>query len=202
MPTYPSDIAFTPAVKTIQEQKGSRKGYAHMEQSRGWQTKITPDLAEFISDQDMFYLGTASAAAQPYIQHRGGPPGFLKILDDQTLAFADFAGNKQYLTLGNLSENPKAFIFLIDYAAARRVKLWGTAKVIENDPPLLEKLADPTYPAHPERAIIFHLQAWDMNCPQHIHLRFSQHQIGPVIEELQKRIRDLEAELAKAGKTP
>jgi uncharacterized protein len=201
MPNYPSDIAFTPAVKTIQEQKGSRKSYAHMEQSRGWQTKITPDLAEFIADQDMFYLGSASATAQPYIQHRGGPPGFLKILDDQTLAFADFAGNKQYLTLGNLSENPKAFIFLIDYAAARRVKLWGTAKVIENDAPLLKKLADPTYPAHPERAIIFHLEAWDMNCPQHIHLRFSQRQIGPVIEELQNRVRELEAELVKARKT-
>ncbi len=125
MPTYPSDIAFTPAVKAIQQQKGSRHGYAHMEEGRGWQTKITPELMEFIADLDMFYLGTANAAAQPYIQYRGGNPGFLKILDDQTLAFADFGGNKQYLTLGNLSENPKAFIFLMDYANSRRVKLWG-----------------------------------------------------------------------------
>jgi predicted pyridoxine 5'-phosphate oxidase superfamily flavin-nucleotide-binding protein len=198
---FPSDIAFTPSVKAIQQQKGSRTGYAAMEQSRGWQTKITPQLAEFLSQLDMFYLGTASADAQPYIQHRGGPPGFLKMIDDQTLAFADFAGNRQYLTLGNLAENPKAFIFLMDYANTRRVKLWGTADVIENDPALLKTLADPTYDATPERAIVFHVEAWDMNCPQHITKRFSQAEIAPIIEQLQNRVQELEAEVSKARKT-
>ncbi|HQR05288.1 MAG TPA: pyridoxamine 5'-phosphate oxidase family protein [Gemmatales bacterium] len=120
-----SDIAFTPAVKAIQSQKGSRKSYARMEQSGGWQTTVTSDLTEFLAGLDMFYLGTANAEGQPYIQYRGGSPGFLKAIDEHTLGFADFGGNRQYITLGNLSENPKAFIFLMDYANSRRVKLWG-----------------------------------------------------------------------------
>ena len=197
MSTIPSDIAFTPAVKAIQQQKGSRKSYARMEQGEGWQTKVTPDLAEYLADLDMFYLGTANAAGQPYIQYRGGSPGFLKVIDEQTLGFADFGGNRQYVTLGNLSENPKAFIFLMDYAHSRRVKLWGTARVIENDRKLLELLRDPDYPATPERAIVFSLEAWNVNCPQHIHKRFSQRQIAPIIEQLQERVKELEAELAK-----
>ena len=158
---------------------------------------MTPDLAEFLAELDMFYLGTASADGQPYIQHRGGPPGFLKVIDDHTLAFADFGGNRQYITLGNLSENSKAFIFLMDYANRRRVKLWGTAKVVENDPALLESLASPDYSAKVERAIVFTLEAWDMNCPQHITPRFSQRQVAPVIQKLQERVQELEAELKK-----
>ena len=198
MGKIPSDIAFTPSVKAIQEQKGSRKGYALMEKSGGWETQVTPELANFLADLDMFYLGTANVDRQPYIQYRGGTPGFLKVIDDHTLGFADFGGNRQYITLGNLSENPKAFIFLMDYANSRRVKLWGTAEVIENDPALLKKLADPSYPAEPERAIVFHIEAWDMNCHQHIHKRFSQRQIAPIIEKLQERVAELEAELSKA----
>ena len=132
MRQYPSDIAFTPAVKGIQTAKGSRASYAKVER-RGWRTRVTPDLTEFLAGLDMFYLGTANAEGQPYIQHRGGSPGFLKVLDDKTLAFADFGGNRQYITLGNLSENPKAFIFLMDYANQQRVKLWGTARVVEDD---------------------------------------------------------------------
>ena len=142
----PSDIAFTPAVKAIQERNGSRHGYARMERGRGWQTTATAELAEFIAILDMFYLGTASAAGQPYVQYRGGPAGFLKVIDEHTLGFADFGGNRQYITVGNLSENPRAFIFLMDYANSRRVKLWGTARVTENDPDLLERLRDPSYP--------------------------------------------------------
>ena len=142
MRQYPSDIAFTPAVKGIQTAKGSRAAYAKVER-RGWRTRVTPDLAEFLAGLDMFYLGTASAEGQPYIQYRGGPPGFLKVLDDQTLAFADFGGNRQYITLGNLSENPKAFLFLMDYANRQRVKLWGTARVVEDDAELLDRLRDP-----------------------------------------------------------
>ncbi|QDU21019.1 pyridoxamine 5'-phosphate oxidase family protein [Urbifossiella limnaea] len=196
MSHFPSDIAFTPAVKAIQSRKGSRKSYARMEQSGGWQTTVTSDLTEFLADLDMFYLGTANAAGQPYIQYRGGPPGFLKVIDDRTLAFADFGGNRQYISVGNLSENPQAFLFLMDYANSRRVKVWGTATVVEGDSELLAKLSDPTYPGRVERAIVFTVEAWDVNCPQHIHQRVSQRQVAPVIEQLRQRISALEADLA------
>ena len=195
MRQYPSDIAFSPAVKNIQTAKGSRVSYAKVER-RGWRTHVTPDLAEFLAGLDMFYLGTASVEGQPYIQHRGGSPGFLKVLDERTLAFADFGGNRQYITLGNLSENPKAFIFLMDYANQQRVKLWGTARVVEDDAELLERLRDPDYPVKVERAIVFSIEAWDINCPQHIQKRFSQREVQPVIERLQRRISELEAQLA------
>jgi len=201
MPKIPSNIAFTPAVKAVQTELGSRRGYERMEQGGGWQTTVTPELAEFLAELDMFYLGTANAQGQPYIQYRGGVPGFLKVIDEHTLGFADFGGNRQYITVGNLSENPKAFIFLMDYANSRRVKLWGTAKVVQ-DRALIEQLADKDYPAAIERAITFTIEAWDVNCQQHIHRRFSQRQIGPVIESLQERIRELEAELKAAGKKP
>lgn len=198
MRQYPSDVGFTPAVKRIQSAKGSRDAYARVEQGRGWRTRVTPDLEQFLARIDMFYLGTASAEGQPYIQYRGGPPGFLKVLDDRTLAFADFGGNRQYITLGNLSENPRAFLFLMDYASASRVKLWGTAKVIEDDPALLGRLRDPDYPGRAERALVFAIEAWDVNCPQHIHKRFSQREIAPVIQELQAKIADLEGQLRRA----
>lgn len=195
MRDFPSDIAFTETVKAIQQQKGSRPSYARMENSGGWQTVITADLAEFLADLDMFYLGTSNAQGQPYIQYRGGPQGFLKVIDEHTLAFADFGGNRQYITLGNLSDNPKAFIFLMDYAHARRIKLWGNARVVENDPALLDRLRDPAYPGKVERAILFEIEAWDANCPQHIHKRFSQRQVASVIEQLQAKIATLEAKL-------
>ena len=168
-----------------------------MEQSGGWRTTITEELAGFVADLDMFYLGTASADGQPYLQYRGGPPGFLKVLDGRTLGFADFGGNRQYITLGNLSENPKAFIFLMDYENRRRVKVWGCARVVEDDPTLLERLVDKDYPGQPERAILFDVEAWDVNCPQHIHRRFGERRIAPVIEQLQTRISELETEIAK-----
>lgn len=195
MSDFPSDIAFTPAVKAIQHRNGSRKDYARMERSGGWQTTVTAELTEFLAGLDMFYLGTANGDGQPYIQYRGGPPGFLKALDDRTLAFADFGGNRQYITLGNLSENPKAFIFLMDYANSRRVKVWGTAKVVDDDPGLLDRLRHPEYPGKVERAIVFTIEAWDVNCPQHIHRRFSRQQVARVIEELQGRVTELEAKL-------
>ena len=194
---FPSDVAFTSAVKAIQDRKGSRKVYARMERGGGWQTTVTPDLVEFLAELDMFYLGTANTEGQPYIQYRGGSPGFLKVLDEHTLGFADFGGNRQYITLGNLSENPKAFIFLMDYANQQRIKVWGTARVIENDAALLERLRDPAYPGSVEQAILFSVEAWDVNCQQHIHRRFSQRQIAPVIEQFQKRIAELEAEVER-----
>lgn len=192
---YSSDIAFTPAVKAIQTTKGSRGSYARLEQGRGWGTKVTPKLRAFLAELDMFYLGTSNAAGQPYIQYRGGAVGFLKVVDETTLGFADFAGNRQYITLGNLSENPKAFIFLMDYARSRRIKLWGNARVVEDDPALLDWLHERTYGGKVERAILFEIEAWDVNCPQHIHKRFSQEQIAPIIEQLQLKIKELELKL-------
>ncbi|WP_165075530.1 pyridoxamine 5'-phosphate oxidase family protein [Paludisphaera rhizosphaerae] len=197
MRDYPSDVAFTPAVKAIQERKGSRRGYARMEQNKGWETTISEGLEGFLAGLDMFYLGTASADGQPYIQYRGGPPGFLKVLDEKTLAFADFGGNRQYITLGNLAENPRAFIFLMDYVERRRVKVWGTARVVEDDQALLDRLRDPSYSGVVERAIVFTVEAWDVNCPQHIHQRFLMREVQPVVERLQDRIRELERQLAE-----
>jgi predicted pyridoxine 5'-phosphate oxidase superfamily flavin-nucleotide-binding protein len=195
MRQYPSDIAFTPAVKAIQTHKGSRSSYSKMEERGGWQTTVTPDLEAFLSDLDMFYLGTSNSEGQPYIQYRGGSPGFLKVVDDKTLGFADFGGNRQYITLGNLSENSKAFIFLIDYVNSRRIKLWGTGRVVEGDPALLERLRDPDYPGKVERVILFEIESWDVNCPQHIHKRFPQTMVAPMIEELQAKVSDLESKL-------
>ena len=191
---FVSDVAFTSAVKDVQSRLGSRNGYANMEQGRGWANKITDDLREFIAQRDSFYLGTASAHGQPYIQHRGGPPGFLKVLDDQTLAFADFSGNRQYVSVGNLSENDQAFIFLMDYANRRRIKIWGTAEVIQDDPEQLRRFADPAYPGQPERAFVFHVQAWDVNCPQHIPQLVAKAQIAPQLAELQNQVAALAAE--------
>lgn len=199
---YSSDVAFTPAVKAIQQEKGSRVSYARMERGGSWQTTVTPQLAEFLSSLDMFYLGTANAQGQPYIQYRGGLPGFLKVVDEQTLGFADFGGNRQYITLGNLAENPQAFIFLMDYANSQRVKLWGKASVVEGDAALEERLRDADYPGKVERAILFKVEAWDVNCSQHIHQRFSQRQIAPVIEQLQERIAELEAEVDRLKSPP
>ena len=198
MTAYPSDVAFTPTVKAIQEEKGSRASYARMEQGAGWSTEVTPDLEAFLATLDMFYLGTANTDGQPYIQYRGGAPGFLRVVDRRTLGFADFGGNRQYISTGNLRENPRAFIFLMDYANRRRVKLWGRARVVEDDPELLESLRDPDYPAAPERAVLFEIDAWDVNCPQHIHRRLPASEVAPVIEGLRARISELEAELAAA----
>ncbi len=199
-----SDIAFTPSVKAWQERLGSRAGYAQMAKKRDWQDRVTPELKAFLGQRDSFYLATASADGRPYIQHRGGPAGFLKAIDDKHLAFADFGGNKQYITAGNLSENDRASIFLMDYANRRRIKLWGRARVVEDDAELLERLADPEYRAKPERAIVFEIEAWDVNCPQHITPRYSQDQIAPAIAKLQTRIEELEAEVAdlRTGSTP
>lgn len=189
-----SDIAFTPSVKAIQTRLGSRKHYARMEEGDGWSDTITPELADFLSAVDSIYLATASAEGRPYIQHRGGPKGFLKILDDQTMAFADFAGNRQYISLGNLAENNQAFLFLMDYATQSRIKIWGTAEVIENDIDLLNQLTNSQYKGKPERVIRFHVEAWDANCRQHIPVKYSQKEVDAIIKPLIKRLEQLEAE--------
>lgn len=189
---YTSDIAFTPTVKAIQEKYRSRSSYARMEQAAGWQTEVTPQLEQFLSAMDSFYLGTSNHEGQPYIQHRGGPKGFLKVLDNKRLAFADFAGNKQFISTGNLGENNKAFIFLMDYVNKTRIKIWGTAKVVFDDKELLNALADTSYKARLERVVVFEIEAWDVNCPQHIKQRFTQDDIELITDPLNKRIKKLE----------
>lgn len=193
-----SDIAFTQSVKRIQEARGSRGGYAKMEQKGGWQNVISENLRDFITTRDSIYLGTATKDGQPYIQHRGGKPGFLKVMDNKTLAFADFKGNRQYISSGNLAENNKAFIFLMDYANRQRIKIWGTAR-IENDPQEMARLADADYAGVPEQAIFFEVSAWDVNCPQHITQRFSEQQVSDIIAPLNLRIAELEAQLEGVG---
>ncbi len=195
MHPFSSDIAFTPAVKAIQTEKGSRSNYARMEMEGSWETTVSEELRKFLSELDMFYLGTANAEGQPYIQYRGGSPGFLKVIDDKTLGFADFGGNRQYITLGNISDNPKAFIFLMDYVRSRRIKLWGTLRVADEDAVLLDQLRDPLYPGKVERALLFEIHAWDVNCSQHIHKRLPQKQVITLVSQLQARVAELESKL-------
>ena len=197
MTTPTSDIAFTPSVKAVQERLGSRQGYASMERRGGWSDVITNDLAAFIAQRDSLYLGTATAEGRPYIQHRGGPVGFLKVLDEHTLALADFSGNQQYISIGNLAENDAAFLFLMDYQNRRRIKIWGRAAFVEDDPELLAKVIDPDYAARPQRVLVFHVEAWDTNCPQHIARRYTEAEVDDRERELRERIRELEAENKK-----
>jgi predicted pyridoxine 5'-phosphate oxidase superfamily flavin-nucleotide-binding protein len=193
----PEDVLFSDAVKAEQVRLGSRP----MFESHDWKTEITDDLRQFIGVIDTFFFATASADGRPYIQHRGGPPGFLKPIGSHTLAFADFAGNRQYITLGHLKENDKAHIFILHFATQQRVKLWGRARVVENDLELMERLVDPRYRAKPQRAVVFTLEAWDINCTQHIVQRYSEAEIAPGINKLVARIKELEEEVArlKAG---
>ena len=194
--TYSSDVAFTPAVKAVQARKGSRAAYADVEARGGWRTEVDDNLAAFLADVNSLYFATASADGQPYIQHRGGPKGFVKVLDRNTLAFADYSGNRQYITQGNLSENPKANIFLIDYAHRRRVKIWGEARVVDDDPALTKSLMPQGYRARPEQVINFKVSAWDTNCPQHIPQKFDAADVAAALASRDARIAELEAELA------
>jgi predicted pyridoxine 5'-phosphate oxidase superfamily flavin-nucleotide-binding protein len=197
--TYPSDVAFSPAVKAIQTRKGSRDVYAHVERGHGWRTEIDDDLASFLSETTSFYLATASADGQPYMQHRGGPKGFIRMLDKQTLAFADFGGNRQYVTQGNLSENSKAQIFIMDYAHRRRVKIWGEARIVDDDAALTRSLMPQGYRARPEQVIMFTIKAWDTNCPQHIPQKFDAADVAAALASRDARIVELEAELARVN---
>ncbi|MDE2377691.1 pyridoxamine 5'-phosphate oxidase family protein [Bradyrhizobium sp.] len=186
------DVAFTPAIKSIQARKGSREAY----EGRNWRTEVDENLAAFLADATSFYLATASADGQPYVQHRGGPKGFLQVLDRHTLAFADYSGNRQYITQGNLSENPKAYIFVMDYAHRRRVKIWGEARVVEDDSALTQSLMPKGYRARAEQVILFGISAWDTNCPQHIPQRFDAAAVAAALAARDARIAELEAEVA------
>jgi len=193
---YPSDIVFTPTVKALQQARGSRHAYARLEQGLGWQTGITDDLRVFIEAQTTLFMATANLDGQPYMQHRGGPPGFLQVLDDHTLAFADFTGNRQFISTGNLADNPKAQLFLMDYAHRQRVKIWGKARV-RTDPALIERLMPEGYKARAEQAIVFTVKAWDANCPQHIPQLVDVAEVVPAIVERDRRIAELEDEVAR-----
>jgi len=194
---FPSDVAFTGSVKAVQARKGSRKAYERMENGAGWSTEVTPELSAFLGEQQSLFLATANAAGQPYIQHRGGPKGFLRVLDDRTLGFADFRGNRQYVSIGNLAENPRVHIFLIDYAHQRRIKIWGEATMVEDDPALLARLTPAGYDARPERAFLIEIAAWDANCPQHIPQMIAAADVAAALAERDRRIADLEAQLKR-----
>nr|WP_294511009.1 pyridoxamine 5'-phosphate oxidase family protein [uncultured Rhodopila sp.] len=192
---YPSsDIAFTPAVKSIQTCRSSRAAYARIEARGGFRSAIDEDLGSFLAEVDTAYLATANAGGQPYAQHRGGPKGFIRVLDEHTIGFADFAGNRQYISIGNLAENDKAFLFLMDYAHRRRIKLWGRARVVEGDADLIARLMPDGYRARPEQAILFTVEAWDSNCSQHIPQKFDAADVGAAIGRLEERIAGLEIE--------
>jgi predicted pyridoxine 5'-phosphate oxidase superfamily flavin-nucleotide-binding protein len=192
-----SDVAFTPSVKAVQERRGSREDFRWDEENGAWRTTVTPELASFVANRDGAYLATANAQGHPYIQHRGGPKGFIRVLDEKTLAFADFHGNRQFITTGNLLENDRAFLFLMDYATRRRIKLWGRARVVEDDHELIRSLMPEGYRARPLQAIVFSLICWDINCNQHIVQRFATADFMPTIEQLKARVAELEAENAR-----
>lgn len=190
-----SDIAFTPAVKAIQSARGSRENYARMEERGGFRTHVTDDLVVFLAGIDTAYLATVSADGQPYAQHRGGPKGFIRLVDHQTLGFADYTGNRQYVTTGNLAGNDRAFLFLMDYAQRRRIKVWGRAWV-SDDPAVIASLMPQGYRARPEQAILFRVEAWDVNCPQHIPIKIDAADVAATVARLNERIAALEAENA------
>ncbi|NEO86161.1 MAG: pyridoxamine 5'-phosphate oxidase family protein [Spirulina sp. SIO3F2] len=201
MPRKFAEIAFTPAVKVLQDRYGSRQTYENFVAKGPANDKITTAISQFITERNGFYLSTVTSEGWPYVQFRGGPPGFLRVLDEQTLGFADFAGNSQYLSTGNLTENNRVFLFLMDYANRRRLKIWGHATVSHDDPALIERLKVPGYSGQAERAILIQVVAWDRNCPQHIPVKYSEHEVAQMVEPLQARIAELEAQLAQAQKS-
>jgi uncharacterized protein len=194
--TNNSDIVFTPAARQAQAQRGSARAY-EKRVAAGFPNLVTPELAAFMAELDTAFLATVSAAGAPYIQHRGGPKGFIKVLDEKTLGFADYAGNRQYITISNLADNDRAYLFLLDFARQRRIKVWGRARVVENDPALLARLMDQGYRARPERAILFTVEAWDVNCSQHITARFTEAEVAEATLPLRERLAALEAENAR-----
>jgi predicted pyridoxine 5'-phosphate oxidase superfamily flavin-nucleotide-binding protein len=189
-----SDVAFSPTVKTVQDERGSRAAYARVERGGGFETVVTDDLAGFLAEIDTAFLATASADGQPYIQHRGGPRGFIRALDERTLGFLDFAGNRQYVSTGNLRDNERVCLFLIDYARRRRIKVWGTARAVPATPDLLAALALPGYRARVEQVVLVTVTAWDVNCPQHIPQKLDAAEVASLVDQLRARIAELEAE--------
>lgn len=199
---FVSDVAFSPSVKAVQARKGSRGSYARMEQGHGWRTEVDEDLSDFLAERDSAFLATASAEGQPYVQHRGGPAGFIRVLDAHTLAFAEFDGNRQFITQGNLEENPRAQLFVIDHATRRRVKVWGRARIVEGDQALIARLMPAGYAARATGVLVFDVHAWDANCPKHIPLKFDAADVQAALDARDARIAELEAQLRAAQARP
>lgn len=195
MPNPSSDIAFTPTVKAIQAERGSREAYARMEANGGFRTEIDERLIAMLGVVNTAYLGTVNADSQPYIQHRGGPRGFIRVVDERTLGFADYVGNRQYVSTGNLRDNDKAFLFLMDYAHKARIKIWGRAR-FTYDPAVIAQLMPDDYKARPEAAVLFEISAWDINCPQHIPVKFDADQVAAALAERDGEIERLQQEIA------
>lgn len=189
-----SDVAFSPAVKQVQRERGSRAAYSRMERDGGFETEVTDSLRAFLAQVDTGFLATASADGQPYIQHRGGPRGFIRALDSHTLGFVDFVGNRQYISTGNLSENDRVCLFLIDYARQRRIKVWGTARTVPATDELLAQLAPAEYRARPEQVVLITVSAWDVNCPKHLPQKLDAAEVAQALQKLENRIAELEAE--------
>ncbi len=197
VPRPTSDVAFTPSVKAFQTRFGSRIAYARMEARGGFPQDLDAEVSAFIAGQRSFFLATASADGQPYIQHRGGPRGFLRVVGPRTLAFADYRGNKQFISIGNLADNPKVHLFLIDFAARARVKIWGTARVVEDPAEVAAlELGPVANGAQVERAIVIEIEAWNENCPQHIPVRLEAEDVSRALAARDARIAELEAQLA------
>lgn len=192
-----SDVAFTASVKAVQARKGSRAVYARMEARGGFESEVTDELARFVGERDSAYLATASASGRPYVQHRGGPKGFIQVLDRHTLGWVDLRGNRQYVTAGNLAENDQAFLFLMDYGRQARVKIWGRARVVEGDAALVERLLPRGHRGRPEHAVLFTVEAWDVNCPQHIPRKLDAAEVEGELARLRDRISALEEENAR-----
>ena len=191
-----TDRVFTPAARRAQAERGSAEAYERRI-AEGFPDRVTPELAAFIAEQDTVFLATATADGAPYVQHRGGPKGFIKIIDERTLGFADYRGNRQYITLANLSENDRAYLLLFDPGRRQRIKLWGRARVIENDSALIERLFDQSYKARAERAILFTIEAWDVNCSSHIVTRFTEAEVEQAFAEVRVKIAELQADNAR-----
>jgi uncharacterized protein len=195
-----SDLVFPPAVRQAQAERGAARAYERRT-AEGFPDRVTPELAAFLGEVDTAFFGTTSADGAPYVQHRGGPKGFIKVIDERTLGFADYAGNRQYITLANLSENDRAFLFLFNPGERQRIKVWGRARMIEGDTALIERLSDSGYRARPERALLFTVEAWDVNCSQHITARYSEAEVSEVVTAMQARIAELEADNARLRAT-
>jgi predicted pyridoxine 5'-phosphate oxidase superfamily flavin-nucleotide-binding protein len=191
-----SEIAFTPAVQAEQTAHGSRRAYAAQADLPARDERLGDDEAAFIGARDSFYLASVSETGWPYIQHRGGPPGFLRVVDDRTLGFADFAGNRQYISVGNVGGDDRVCLFLMDYPERTRLKIFGHARLTE-DPAVVERLIVPEYPAKIERGWLIEVAGFDWNCHKHITPRFSEADVVRAVEPLRARIRELEAKLGE-----
>ena len=195
-----SDVAFSPSVKAVQTERGSRRAYQHEAGGRDWEGEISEGLKSLIETVTTAFLATASADGQPYVQHRGGPPGFLRVLDERTIGFVDYSGNRQFITTGNLAENGRVHLFLIDYAHRQRVKIWGRARIVPADADLLARLMPEGYRARPEQVVLITVDAWDVNCPQHIPQLVEAEAVREALAKRDERIRELEEKLAAAGR--